>query len=110
MLQLFRKLKLKYQRIRIQWQVKSPAEKWDCIINLGKIFGDWIGVRMFGDMKIVWYSALPGICGVIFFLLVLYTLQYDLRRGAFVKAMECTYVVGIVVEVSGNVRHFAFFK
>lgn len=99
----FLTFKIKFQQIKTWWQRKNPAEKWDSIINFGKTFGNLIGVRVLGDVRVNWFSSLCAICGVIFFALVLYTFQYDLRRGAFVRAMESTYVVGIVVEVCAMV-------
>lgn len=96
----FNTLKSKYQNAQRAWQSKSPADKWDTIHNIGRFESDIIGIRLFSDMKVNWYSASCGVLIVIFFLLDIYTIQYYLRRNEFVRGMECTYVVGIVVAVS----------
>lgn len=87
------------RRIHEWWSNKIPAEKWETIISIAKISGNLVGVRVFSDLRVYWYSASPGICIGIFYLLNLYTIQYYMRRGAFVRGMECTYLIGAVVGV-----------
>lgn len=90
---------LPFRRIHEWWSNKSPAEKWESIIGIAKTFGNLVGVRVFSDLRLYWYSASPGVCIGIFYLLNLYTIQYYLRRGSFVRGMECTYLIGAVVGV-----------
>lgn len=92
-------MNLMFQRIQEWWQTKSFGEKWDFILGIGIFAGHLIGVRTFSDMKVNWYSASGGVAIVMFFSLNLYTIQYYLRRGAFVRGMECTYLVGVVIGV-----------
>lgn len=95
----FQKLKSKFRRTREWWQIKSPSEKWDFICNIGKVSGNLIGVHVFSDLKIYWYSGSCAVMIAMFFTLVFYTLQYYLLRGEFVRGMECTYLTGVVIGV-----------
>lgn len=92
-------MNLMFQLIQEWWQTKSFGEKWDFILGIRIFAGHLIGVRTFSDMKVNWYSASGGVAIVMFFSLNLYTIQYYLRRGAFVRGMECTYLVGVVIGV-----------
>lgn len=95
----FQTLRSKIQRTQEWWQIKSPAEKWDFIYKIGKVLSHSVGIRVYSDMKVYWYSLSCGLMITIFFTLDLYTIQYYIRRNAFVRGMECTYVLGVVVGV-----------
>lgn len=88
-----------FRRVHKWWTTKSPSEKWDSIIGIAKISGDLDGIRVFTDAKVYWYTATPGVCIGVFYLLNLYTIQYYMRRGEFVRGMECMYLIGAVVGV-----------
>lgn len=96
MIQPLRALKF---RIQERWRIKSPAEKWDFITNIGKVLGHSVGIRTYSDMKVYWYSASSGLMIVIFVYLEFYTLQYYFRRSDFVRGFECTYVLGVAIGV-----------
>lgn len=99
-------LKSKFNRILNWWKHKTPAQKWDSILLLGIIPGHLIGVHLFCDLLINWYSASCALMIAMFFTLNFYTIQYYMRRGAFVRGMESTYLVGVVVGVCKNTPGF----
>lgn len=99
MLKAFNRLRSKFYGIREWWMAKSPAEKWITISDLGRIMCESIGIRVFSDMKNYWYTASCGVCAFLYFGLEFYTVQYNLRRNEFVKAIENIYLVGAVVGV-----------
>lgn len=96
-------LKSKFHRIRDWWKDKTPAQKWDTIMKIGIVPGHLIGVHLFCDLINTWYSASCGLMIAMFFVLNSYTIQYYLRRGAVVRGMECTYLLGVVVGVCEKV-------
>lgn len=97
---LLQKLKSKFQFRSIRWwRVKSPEEKWDFIQSFGRSAGDLIGVRLFTDLKLMLYTATCAVLIVMFFALEFYTIQYYLRRGAVVRGMESTYLIGVATGV-----------
>lgn len=95
----FRAPRLKIQRIREMWQAKSPSEKWDSMYNSGRMMCDFIGIRVLSDMHVNWYSASCGISAALYVFMNIYTVQYYVRRNEFIKGMECTFLVGLVVGV-----------
>lgn len=105
----FRWLKMKQCGIEKWWHVKTPPEKWDFIIGIGKMSGNAIGVHIFDSVKIFWFTFGSGVLLLIFFSLDIYTIQYYWLRGAFVRSLESTYVVGFVIGVCLSTKLFCFF-
>lgn len=97
---LLHKLKSKFQFRNVHWwHVKSPKEKWDFVQNVGRTAGNLIGVNLFSDLKLILYTATCALLILLFFILELYTIQYYLRRSAFVRGMESTYLIGVAIGV-----------
>lgn len=99
MLKTYKKWKIKLQHIRGWWQNKNPEQKWDFIIEIGNVPGELIGVRVFSDMKLCWYTGVTAAMIATYFLLNIYTIQYYVRRGEIVRSVEGLCVVGVVVGV-----------
>lgn len=99
MLNPFGWLNSKQSEIYEWWQRKKPSEKWDFIIKIGRVTSNAIGVHVLDDMRVNWFSATGGILLFLFFALNFYTMQYYWFRGAFVRGLECTYLVGFVIGV-----------
>lgn len=106
--QPFQTLISKFHRITNWWNNKSPTQKWDSITKIAIVPGHLIGVHLFCDLKINWYSASCAVMIGMFFSLNFYTIQYYLRQGAVVRGMECTYLVGVVVGVREVLRFVHF--
>lgn len=100
--------KLKKRKIENWWHVKTPPEKWDFIIEIGKKVSNVIGVHTFDHMKVNWFTATGGVFVMLYFVLNIYTIQYYWFRGAFVRGFECTYTVGLVIGVGGFSMKFFF--
>lgn len=98
-LKAYKKLVLNIRGAQRSWKIKSPSKKWDTIHEFGQLLCELIGIRVFGDMENYWYTASCGVCAFIYFALDFYTIQYYLRRRDFVKVIECSYLVGVVVGV-----------
>lgn len=99
MVNLFQKFKTKYQKFGQWWKMKSPEEKWDFIVNVGRSAGNFIGVHLFSDLKVFLYTVTCALLIVMFFILEFYTIQYYLRHGEFVRGMESTYLIGVATGV-----------
>lgn len=97
--QAFKRLLTKIRGIRQWWMSKSPRYKYETIHNVSRVVCASIGIRVFSDQRNYWYTASCGVCAVIYFALDFYTIQYYLRRNEFVKIIECTYLIGIVIAV-----------
>lgn len=99
-------LKSKFDRILNWWEDKTPAQKWDAILQLGIVPGHLIGVHFFCDLLIYWYTGSCALMIGMFYALNIYTIQYYMRRGAFVRGMESTFLVGVVVGVCESTPGF----
>lgn len=44
--------------------MKSPKQKWLIVYNAAKIPSEMIGIRVFGDARVNWYSYMPGAMGL----------------------------------------------
>lgn len=95
-----KKLQMKYQNIRAKWTSKTPSQKWNFIYDVGKFLIELIGIKVYGDMKNYWHSAICGILGLIYLLLTIYTVQYYMRQHNFTRAMACSYTFGLFILVS----------
>lgn len=100
-----KELRLKYQSVQENWSAKTPTEKWHAIHDIADMISRLVGIHAYSDLKVYWYSASCGILGMIYILLNIYTVQYYLRRGEFVRGMQCTYLVGMSVAVSSFAFH-----
>ena len=95
-----KKIQLKYQNAREKWMAKTPWQKWKFFYSLGKASSELIGIQVYSDMKNYWYTAIPGVCILMYFLLNFYTIQYYFHRMEFVRLIECIYLIGPIVGVS----------
>lgn len=77
-----------FQTNRAKWQRKTPKEKFDDLYRLGDKMCRLVGIRIFSDMKVYWYTASDGIMYAIYFLLVIYTIDYYTKRGEFLRGLE----------------------
>lgn len=95
-----KELRSKYRNAQEQWMIKTPWQKWKHLYNIGKAFGESIGIRVYGDMKNTWYTASGGVLGLIYLFLAIYTVQYHLRQRNFTRAMACSYAFGLFILVN----------
>lgn len=100
MLNTFGLLQSTCQNVRKKWQVKTPKQRWEFLINFGRVLCEMIGVRIYSDMKIFWYTGTSAVLITIHFTLTVYTVQYYFRRREFVRGMECTCFIGMGALVS----------
>lgn len=93
-------LRAKIDRLQMKWQSKTPKQKWQIIFNTGKVSSELIGIRVYGDMKTIWKS---GICAVVIstcLLMILYTIPFYCIRNEYIRSIECSCPLGIIIPVS----------
>lgn len=100
MLNPFGSFQSRYKDFKEKWHNKTPKEKWQSVYNFSKMTCEIIGIRVLSDIKNYWYTISCGLDGILYFVLVTYTVQYYFRRGEYIRSMECTCLIGIVVLVS----------
>lgn len=100
---LLKTLRLKIRFLQEKWQAKTPKQKFDFFHDMGQLTSEMIGVYIFGDLKNNWYSAFGGICGMIYFALNIYTIQYYCRQSKYARGLQCTYLIGMIIVVSYSI-------
>lgn len=93
------KLRELWVRIKHEWNIRSPGQRWRIVYLIGKASSDLIGVTVYGDMKNYWYSYFPGLMGFFHISMVFYTVWYYFSRGEYKRGMECTITSGFVITV-----------
>lgn len=97
---IWRDTSRRWRALKNDWRMKTPKQKWLLVYNVGAKMSDLIGVTVYGDMKNYWYSYVPGIMGIIYFLTVFYTSWIYYVKGEIFKGMQPTCYFGIVISVS----------
>lgn len=100
MLNPYKSIQNMHEKILIKWRNKSPHQKWKTVYNFARTTCESIGIRVLSDIKNNWYTASCGLDGLLYFALVIYTVQYYFKLGNYVRSMECTCIIGIPVLVS----------
>lgn len=96
------------RRFRKEWLIKTPQQKWLLIYDAAAMMSKLIGITVYGDMKIYWYSFFLGFVGAIHYSTVFYTRTNYFVKGEYAKSMQCTWTIGIVVSVSLFKTHTLF--
>lgn len=95
MLNFCRILLSKYRAALKNWRHRTPKQKFNVLFNIGRVMSEMIGLRVYSDMKIYWYTGSCGILCLLNYAMTFYTIQYYFRRNEFVRGMECTCFIGI---------------
>lgn len=93
----------KFDRLQMKWHAKTPKQKWHIIFNSGKVTCDFIGVRVYSDNRTVWNTGLGAIVISTCFLLIFYTIPFYCARNEYIRSIECSCPLGIVIPVSLNI-------
>lgn len=97
---VFGTIRSKFHCVRKTWQLKTPHQKWQTIFNTGRVACDAVGVRMYSDNKIVWYTSFGAIIISTCVALILYTIPFYCLRNEFIRSIECSCPLGIIIPVS----------
>lgn len=84
------------KKVEAFWHVKTAKQKWQTIMSVSVKMTESMGIRVFSDMKVYWYSYLCGSLMVMYVILVAYTLLYYFLRGEYLRGLDCTYTAGTV--------------
>lgn len=85
-----------------EWHLKTPKQKWLFIYYIPAKMCEVLGIRVFTDSKINWFSYFPLVVAMIHFPSVLYTLWIYHKRGEILIGMQCLCTTGIMISVSYN--------
>lgn len=77
----------------------SPKEKAMMPIKVARTLLNLIGVRFLSDLRVFWYSYVPGITVLTYTLLAVYTLIYYTYHNQFSTGLKGTCVIGVAIPV-----------
>lgn len=90
----------KFHRIRERWELKTPKQKWESLFNTGRKAAELAGSRVYSDNKHVWYTPAGAIVISTCIAMILYTIPFYCLRNEFVRSIECSCPLGIIIPVS----------
>lgn len=95
-------LRAKFDGLQMKWQSKMPKQKWEIIFNTGKVSCELTGVRVFSDMKTGWYTGLGPVVVSTCLAMIFYTIPFYCARNEYVRSIECSCPLGIIIPVSAR--------
>lgn len=93
-------LRSKIDDMRQKWQLKTPKQKFAAIFDTGRMASEALGIRVYSDMKTYWYTPFAGVVILTCFALIFYTIPFYCLRNEFIRSIECTCPLGIIIPVS----------
>lgn len=88
-----------FQRFLREWHMRTPKQKWLIVYLVGAKTSEAIGITVYGDMQIYWYTYMPGLMGSMHIFLTIYTMWFNFKDGYYKKGMECTCSIGFAISV-----------
>lgn len=90
-----------FRRVQKHWRKKTPKERWILIYNFGgKMTETLVGVRIFSDMRVYWFSYSAGTLMMIHFASMINTLWVAHKRNDILSGLQCTGTLGMCISVS----------
>lgn len=83
-----------------EWRNKTPKEKWQAVYNCGGLLSESIGVTVYTTMDNYWFSYFSEVVSAIYFLTSIYTIWYYYEKQEYLRGLQGTCAIGIVVAVS----------
>lgn len=108
-----------FREVEERWQMKTAKERWISIYNFGgKMTETLVGVRIFSDMKVYWFSYSGGTLMMIHFASMFNTLWVSHKRNDLLTGLQCTGTLGMCISVSVSliliskqrINRFYFFR
>lgn len=93
-------LRAKVHNLRENWHWKAPKEKFQMLYNIPKTMFEWVGVRVFGDSQLDYYSHLGNVMVVYYVSMTLHTLYYWGKKDQFIYGTRCLCGMGIMISVN----------
>lgn len=88
-------------RIKSEWKLKSPKQKWCYLYSILNISFRLMKFPVYGDTstKLHWFSYYYYYHSFISVMLMLYTFYYYLSRGDIYSCLPCTCICGMIMGV-----------
>lgn len=87
------------------WQQKPSKEKFQILYNIPKTMFELVGVRVFSDLKLNYYSHLGNVMIFYYVSMVTHTIYYWSKRDKFIFGTRCLCGMGIMISVKSIVSN-----
>lgn len=81
------------------WRMKSSKQKFQLLYNIPKTMFECVGVRVFSDMHLNWYSNLGHVMVFYYVSMTIHTLYYWGNKNQFIFGTRCLCGMGIMISV-----------
>lgn len=92
-------LKRRIHVFRLAWSKKAPKDKWLFLYNIPRTMFELVGVRVFSDLKVNWYSQLGNLLVLYYGSMTSYTLYYYHCKNQLMYGTRCLCGIGILISV-----------
>lgn len=90
---------MNYQSIKQKWTKKTPKEKWQFFYNIGDYFLHLIGVNLYNDNVVYWFSYLSYAVVVCYGMLAMYTVYFCINENNPMECIKCFCVGALMLSV-----------
>lgn len=85
--------------IKRDWSTYTPKQKWQLLYDLGSRTGYIVGLRFYGDLKVIPYTYMMLMIVVVYAVFVIYTFYYYSVRGQTKESLPCLSISGLYLTV-----------
>lgn len=89
----------KYKSIKKKWLNKTPKEKWSFCHKIGDFSLRVVGVHVFSDNKIYFWSYSSTVIVITYVILSTYTIIVSYMENDFKECFKCLCVSGVMASV-----------
>lgn len=94
-----------FERFKVEWNKKSPKQKWRAIYDFGgRLSETSVGIRVFSDMKVYWFSYLGGTVSFFHVVFIINTLWVYYKKDDLLRGMQSTCTMGMLITVSNTLN------
>lgn len=93
-------LRAKIRTLSESWRLKTSKEKFLLLYGIPKKMFEIVGVRVYGDCHLNWYSQFGNVLVGYYVSMVTYTIYYWTCKGRFVYGLRCLGGIGFMISVS----------
>lgn len=89
-----------------RWDSMTSKQKFLTLYNIPKTMFEMVGVRVYGDCNLNWYSHLGNFMIAYYISMVTHTIYYWGMKGQFFFGLRCLCGMGIMISVNSFIPNF----
>lgn len=93
-------IKEQFEILSEWWKAKTSRQKWRSLYSIPETMMRLVGVRVFSDCQLNWYSHLGNVLVLYYTSMVLHTLYYYNKKDQFFFGTRCLCGTGILISVN----------